>query len=474
MPDSHMSSGSSWTFWSDVQNERVARRLLFETFSVETEGTSSLHCIVHEGDCKDDISADPHHLDESGKDNPHGWFFENLLPLCSNLNEAIQRSRNKRDDLLENHEHLSRASLCELYRRYQITGRLRFAYAAARLGAFLTASGSKTQENVAESLEFASKCLLSLRGVRPSFSIPLATDTVARSALVLSNPALIISRRMAEAVLSLVVAIASFHRDFGDTEMAFRYYTLAFPLADLAQLDWLDKKLIAFANHLRILMSGIGDDVKAHHLLDFIKDKGYGKTLHEKLNILHWRDRGWPGSKRLQRQERAEQFLADIAQLEREYYDRAVTPSAAFGDPSSKLKGTTRLSSWDQIEILYLLADAHFFLSEGESQNGGHSDAAKEALHSASKLQHIGKFAVSGLATQKVFGEILRMYPDDPVFQFEFRSPDMLNVACRRTAGDGAFRFSKLSNELLQQVTAWLGSAPKAWQGMKEVKEIVG
>lgn len=474
MADSHAIQGSSSPFWSDVQNETVARRLLFEAFSVETAGISSLHCIVHDGGCEDDISADPHHLDESGKDNPHGWFFENLLPLCSNLNEAIQRNRNKRDELLDNHRHLSRASLSDLHRKYQITGRLRFAYAAARLGAFLTASGAMTQENISESLEFASKCLLSLRGVRPRFSVPLAIDTVARSVLIHINPSPIISRRMAEAVFSFVVAVASFHRDFGDADMAFRYYKLALAWADLAQMDWLGRKLITFLNHLRILMSGTGDHTKAEQLLAFIKDHDYGKTLHEKLNILHWRDRGWPGSNHSQRQERAERFLEEVAQLEREYYDRAVTPKATFGNPASKLKGTTRLSPWDQIEILYLLADAHFLLADGDSTHEGHSDAAKEALRSASELQHGGQFAVCGLATQKVFGDILHKYPGDPAFQFEFRSPDMLNVVCRRTAGDGAFRFNELSHKLFQRVTTWLGSAPKVAQPMMDIKEILG
>jgi len=279
---------------------------------------------------------------------------------------------------------------------------------------------------------------------------------------------------MAEAMFSLVVAVASFHRDFGDAGMALRYYRLAFRLADLAHLDWLDQRLIAAANHLRILMSGIGNDVKANHLLDFINDRGYGKTLHEKLNILHWRDRGWPGSNRLQRQSRAERFWEEIAQLEREQYDHRVTPKAAFGNPASKLKGTTLLSPWDQIEILYLFADAHFCLAENKSQDERHFGAAEEALRSASKLQHTGQFAVCGLAPQKGFGDILLKYPSDPAFQFEFRSPDMLNKLCRRTAGAGACRFSERSNELLQRIIAWLGSTPKAKQTIKEVKEIVG
>lgn len=472
MPNSHAPAGSSWPFWSDVQNEPVARGLLFEAFSVETAGTSSLLCIVHEGDCKVDISADPHHLDESGKHDPHGWFFENLVPLCSNLNQAIQR--NKRDELLYSHELLNRSSLRNLSRTYQVTGRLRFAYAVARLGAFLTASGATTEQNVTESLEFASKCLLSLRGVRPRFSVPLATDTIARSVLAHVNPSRIITRRVAEAVLSLVVAVASFHRDFGDADMALRYYRLGFPLADLAHLDWSGEELIAFANHLRILTSGIGDDVKAHHLLDFVKDRGYGKTFHERLNILHHRDRGWPGSNRLQRQERAEQFLEEIARLERELYDRKVTPKAAFGHAPSKLMGTTPLSPWDHIEIVYQLADAHHLLAEGESEDRRHSDAAKEALRYASKLQHRGQFAVLGLAPQKVFKDILRKCPDDPAFRFEFRSPEMLNAVCRRTTPDEAFRFSELSDNLLQRITAWLGSAPNVGQAMKEVQEIVG
>jgi hypothetical protein len=310
--------------------------------------------------------------------------------------------------------------------------------------------------------------------VRPRFSVPLATDTVARSVLLHINPSNIITRPMAEAMFSLIIAVASFHRDFGDADMALRYYGLAFRLDDLVHLDWLDQRLIAFANHLRILMSGIGNDVKANHLLDFIKQKGYGKTLHEKLNILHWRDRGWPGSNRLQRQRRAEQFLEEIAQLEREEFDRRVTPKAEFGNPASKLKGTTLLSPWDQIEILYLLADAHFCIAERKSQDKRHLDAAEEALRSASKLQRTGQFAVCGLSPQKVFGDILLKYPNDPAFQFEFRSPDMLNKLCRRTAGAGAFRFSERSNELFQRITAWLGSTPKARQAMKEVREIVG
>jgi hypothetical protein len=61
---------SSSPFWSDIQDQKIARRLLFEAFSVETGGNSSWHCLVHEdGRCKGDISADPHHLDESGKRN---------------------------------------------------------------------------------------------------------------------------------------------------------------------------------------------------------------------------------------------------------------------------------------------------------------------------------------------------------------------------------------------------------------------
>jgi len=473
MAESQTAPESSSTFWLDVQNETVAKRLLFEAFSVEKDGTSNWQCIVHEdGRCKNDIIAELHHLDECGKKDAHGWFFENLMPLCSSLNEVIERD--PRDELVAAHKHLSRASLSELYRTYQITGRLRFAYAAARLGAFLTASASKSEDNAVETLEFASKCLLSLRGMRPRFAVPFATDTIARSVLPHIHSADIIHRRMVEALFSLVVAVGSFHREFGDTDTAFRYYRLAYPLADLAHVDWLDQRLKAFANHFRILAAGMGDDVKASQLLDLIKSKGYGKTLHEKLNILHWRDRNWPGANPSQRRERAEQFLADIAQLQRESFDLSLTPHAAFGDPTSKLKGTTILSPWDQIEILYLLADAHNLLAEGTTQDEHHMDLSKDYLRQAAKVHHDGHFAVVGLGRQKVFGDIARDYPDDPAFRFEHRYPDMLSAPLWHTQGDGPFRFNELSYTLFQRITVWLGSAPKAESSVREIKEVAG
>jgi len=85
---------------------------------------------------------------------------------------------------------------------------------------------------------------------------------------------------------------------------------------------------------------------------------------------------------------------------------------------------------------------------------------------------HDGQFAVVGLGRQKVFGDIVQDYPDDPVFQFQYRSPDMLSAALWHAQGDGPFRFHELSEMLFQRITAWLGSAPKAESCVREIKEV--
>jgi hypothetical protein len=66
MAENRTTPESSSPFWGDVQNETVARRLLFEAFGAEADGTSTWHCIVHEDSrCKGDVGAELHHLDES-------------------------------------------------------------------------------------------------------------------------------------------------------------------------------------------------------------------------------------------------------------------------------------------------------------------------------------------------------------------------------------------------------------------------
>jgi hypothetical protein len=118
------------------------------------------------------------------------------------------------------------------------------------------------------------------------------------------------------------------------------------------------------------------------------------------------------------------------------------------------------------------LADAADLLAEGTTQDEHHMDLSKDYLRRAAKLHHDGQFAVVGLGRQKVFGDIVRDYPDDPVFQFQYRSPDMLSAALWHAQGDGPFRFNELSEMLFQRITAWLGSAPKAESCVREIKEV--
>jgi hypothetical protein len=424
-----------------TSGKRLAKSEVLDAFG-GFYGTNYKHlrCLVHKN-C--DGPLDHHHLDERGNEGLSSWYFENMVPICKNLNGFIEQVRKpwRREEVITSDNVLGKSALENSYQEYQRQGELFRAYALSRLGAFLTASPRVRPEPDA-TIGFAAKCLWTLRGVAPKFGIRLATDTLARSVLKYVD-SLGHANGDVKVMLDLASAVGSFHRDFGDQDTAARYYRLGLELANLGRLDWSDGYLLRLARNIRVFLSGFSEPSASHDLLLLIQDRsGFGATLHERSHIQQMNYRQYCTGTSDQRQKAAEDFLEEKERLDKLALCQGLTKS---NRPLSK--GVVR-SRWDDAEIACLSGDAYAAL--------GDLNEACDVMRNASRLEEEGHFAVAGLPRPRVFDFLHWKYPNDASLSFTFREPGMLWKKPRRGTTD-AFWFGELSAKLIDKMKQWIG-----------------
>lgn len=456
-----MCSELSPELWDGPQTELIARRRLLNAYGAFLRGSPhrSLPCIVHpDGRCLETKEAVPHHLDESGSQGSSSWFFENLVPICEGLNRLIEDSKAKdiRKELIATNQEVGFNALGRLYERYQTRGQLLFAYASARLAAFLAASEEDPRDAFAM-LDFATKCLWTLRGIEPTLAVPLAVDTLDRSVLNQLKSVVHLERAVAVRFADLAAAVGSIHREFGDVGSARAFYGLALRFADFAQLDWSDDTLVRLVRNIRVLVAATLNVESSNRLVELIRSRSkYPATrFHESMHLLMWNYRHHFGKSLCLRRDAAEAFEEAVKEINKKYYD------ARFGngiaDPNARLKTGVTLSQWDAIEMRLLLADALATLGEGDP-NGSYAKEAKERMALAIQAQKELNLSMIGLARPRIFETLLKPYGNDERFQVEFRQPSMLSRICYRSARRGSVRFSELSEQLILLLSTWIGT----------------
>lgn len=436
--------------WKEgYQHERIAKERVSDAYSqlAVTGADWKLQCVVHLGtqSCK----LHHCHLDEMGSQGY--WSFEDIIPMCSDLNNFIQDSHSAGKEPWLDCKELELDTLKRLSRSYRIEGRLLLAYAVSRLGAFLATPHKswKRSSYPARTLKFAARCIASLRGIRPRYGVPLATDTLARSVLEYINPNENCNRdgarAFAEILFPLAFAVGAFHRDYGDVLNASRYFDLSGELAELAQVcNPKNQEFLRLLNHRRILAEGIGDRSQAKRLTEKLDDARYGgDDVHQRLNLLQWSGRHSSD------EEDAEHWLTEIKDFTSKHFT---------GWPiKPKLKHGV-YSAWDHAGALCRIGEANRVL--GESRTSA-SDDWSEVMAHASRVYRQGHLGVCALGRHKVFDHIAKAnwshYQGDDTFQFYFLSPRYLDYKCFRSSTEGGpFVFSELSRKLAAKIRNWL------------------
>jgi hypothetical protein len=238
-------------------------------------------------------------LDELGKGNESGWFFENLLPICSDDNDEIEDSR-KSGQPLRKSDNLFPPSLLAKSLVFYENGEFLRAYGCARLGCFLAWAPGRPGSKVAEAdpnptIELAANCLLYLRLVDPQYAVNLAVDTLDRSVIRrLENPS--IETSVTDLTLFLLaVAAGAFHRDYGHHVFTTEYFDIAEKYAEfLYRPGSKADAYVRFQNHKLINEVGRlekGRMTKANTIQTrrTLQDTEYGQALGGRMNIFSFR-----------------------------------------------------------------------------------------------------------------------------------------------------------------------------------------
>jgi tetratricopeptide (TPR) repeat protein len=447
--------------WDGLQTELIARRRLWSAYGVFLPGHphKSLPCVIHSDNrCVETKEAVLHHLDEMGFEGEGSWFFENLVPICGGVNDLIQHARaaDLRKELISTNQAVGASALSRLYDQYQTKGQLLFAYAAARLGAFLVAS-EKDPKDTFPMLDFATKCLWTLRGIEPRLAVPLAADTMERSVLAHVKSVTPLDRPLAIRLADLAAAVGSIHREFGDVENAKAYFNIALRLADFARLEWFDDILVRLVRNIRVLVAGTFKIDESKRLIELIKTRSkYDATrFHEGMHLLMWTYRQNGDDGQASRRDAAEAFEEAVKDLNSRFYD--LKYGAGIADPDTRLKTGVLLSQWDATEMRLLLADALATFAEGDP-NGTYGKDAKELMSLALQAQKELNLSMVGLARPRIFETLLKPYENDDIFRVEFREPTMLARICERSAGYDPIPFTDLSQQLFVQLRDWIGA----------------
>lgn len=426
------------TFWQTKDQAQKRANAAYRVPLFCARADPRVPCIIHDL-IIDDHKSVLHHLNERGKGKKESWFFENLVPICSGDNNAIEESRRSRKPLETSSALSSAALLAKSLTLYNQGEHLR-AYGCARLGSFLAWGPGRpgwdnTEADPNPTVELASQCLLDLRVVDPQYAVALATDTLHRSILPrLRKP----SNEYAltdTTLFSLAVAAGAFHRDYHDHERAARYFDLAEQYSGpVLGTD----SYVRFVNHLVInsvgvLETGSTDQWNRDESRRFLAKTEYAKYLQGKMNILYWRLREL-------------RLHGDPAQITDLLKD---VPSEHFHS-DRLLKGAARRDDLPQyspaLHAEYLLIGGDAWLRQGREGK------AAELLRDASKLYQEGHFGASKIANSARVEALVKANPND--FSFPFKTPAALEILRPRTEQVGAASFQNLSTELFKQLKA--------------------
>jgi hypothetical protein len=158
---------------------------------------------------------------------------------------------------------------------------------------------------------------------------------------------------------------------------------------------WRDPKDTEFMNHVRILCSGLSQQAASDHLATRLSSEtSYADNLHGKLNILQWDQR------RLSRRNEAEQYLAQVENLQKKYLKSGTFCSRAF-----TLKKGLKISAWDHFTIITRIGDAYEIL--------GDSKRSDEIMRISSEVGIHGYFAVNRLGRPPVYERLAKSHPQD-------------------------------------------------------------
>lgn len=401
-------------------------------------------CLLHKPEPEE---THLHHLDERRKDET-SWFFENLVPICGNINGEIETSRGACD--FPQNAACSPEALSGLSRISFGLGDALRSYATARLGSFLAAYWTrpgwkrqrrfKLQVDRNPTVQLATQCILALRILNPGDAVPLALDTLDRSIV----PHLREGRRSSslsnETLFEICVAAGAFHRDYGDAFSSLAYFNLAGKFSKLVQGHRLTHKYGQFLNHwlileLEFLKLGRSNQASIRSLRNIVYQSDYANFPHGDMNVCQWL------FKEYLLNDEPERVLDGIKGLEQKYFK---ANSLATRIPRRKYQ--LELSTSMHAEYLSIMADANFRL-------GKKADAA-DLLEIAVDRYREGRLAINPIAEPIVVRKLSALYPQK--FPFTFRRPSDLDVIHPRTKRYGASSFRQISVVLLNRLQEYL------------------
>jgi len=421
-----------------IKNESLARKrvhMLFrEDDSLAYEG-AVLRCIVTD----ETYSVDLHHLDENGGQDINSWFFENLVPVSSNINRQIQLSRTGSVGLF--HE-ISSLSLAGRAQAHFARAMLIRAYACSRLAGFLALNHERDPD---QSINMAAFALRTLRGVATTWGVPLAIDTLHRSVI----PALVTDGISPRACFHLALGLGAFHCNYGDYDWAFDYYRIAKSFSTFCGEYHRNSEEFGFLiSHWRNLLVSTGRLEEASAVRDYLLSRNvYPGMTHGKANNLLWTLRA-KSSAFIS----PEEIIENIANFE-----STILLSGSLRDWPPKMVPNSGLTAWTHAGYLSLIAEA-------ENRIGAKTDAVDTVATTAKLLSQYRLSPSFFAGNLPIYREVTNVRKHDLAFSFDFQTPEALQRRHYRNALYPPLSFREASltvKEILQTRLSGVFATPR-------------
>jgi hypothetical protein len=407
-----------------IKNESSAKRKAYQLFreddALAYEG-AVLRCIV-----TDEIhSVDLHHLDEHGGQDANSWFFENLVPVSSSINQKIQKSRIGSVGLF--HE-ITSLSLAGRATAYFARAMLIRAYACARLAGFLALNHERDPD---QSICLAAFAIRALRGVATQWGVPLAVDTLHRSVI----PILAMDSVSPRACFHLALGLGAYHCNYGDYDWAAGYYRIAKSFSTLCGEYHRNSEEFGFLiSHWRSLLVSTYRLEDALIIRDYLLSRsGYLGTSHGKANDLLWTLRAKSSTFI-----NPEEILENIAKFE-----STILLSGSLRDWPPKLVNNSGLTAWTHAGYLSLIAEAEYRM-------GALTDAVDAVATTAKLLRHYRLSPSFFAGKLPVYLEVAKTRKHDLAFSFDLQTPEDLLRRHHRNVLYPPLSFREASRKIME------------------------
>jgi hypothetical protein len=281
-----------------------------------------------------------------------------------------------------------------------------------------------------KSVILAAHSLLALRGVTPAWGVPLAIDTVDRSALAILGDE---DRRRClspRACFHLAMAAGAFHRDYGDYERARMYFSLAQSFSRLCgEYHVYTDEFMRLVSHYRVLLIGLGLDQSAALLRDHLRlHSSFFSTPPGQTNELLWTLKPIAG------RTNPEEVLEQLGLLE-----QTVLVGGSLRDSPPRTIRNSGLTAWTHAGYLSVIAEVDARMRRDKQ--------SLDAIATAAMLLKKHKISPSAVAQLPILRAVASK-SGDPAFAFHFRSRGDLLRQYRRTSAFRLLSFQQASYEL--------------------------